>query len=98
MIDLLATGISNTVNFIRPNRLVFVSELTGHEAFAKAMVDSIAKRVLDVIAQRVQIEIWDQPAANPSESAGWLALANFYYQGWDQYRPQSSAPVVSETT
>jgi len=96
MIELLATGLSNTVNFIRPNRLVLVSELTGQPAFGTAVVDAIANRVLDVIAQRVQIEIWNQPAANPSESAGWLALANFYYQGWDQYRPESSAPVASE--
>jgi predicted NBD/HSP70 family sugar kinase len=98
MIDLLATGISNAVNFIRPNRVVLVSELVEQSAFATRMLEAIHSRILDVIAQRTQIEMWDQPAANPSESAGWLALANFYYQGWDQYRPQMPEEPEADAT
>ena len=50
-----------------------------------------------IIAPAMDGEMWDQPAANPSESAGWLALANFYYQGWDQYRPQTAHEPDADT-
>ena len=37
MIDLLATGFANAVNFTRANRLVLVSELTASERFTQAL-------------------------------------------------------------
>jgi hypothetical protein len=33
--------------------------------------------------ERERIDVWDQPAARSAETAGWLALASLYYEGWD---------------
>jgi predicted NBD/HSP70 family sugar kinase len=83
MIDHLATGFANAMNFTRANRLVLVSELTRHQAFTKRLTAAIRERVLGEILERMRIDVWDQPAARSAETAGWLALASLYYEGWD---------------
>lgn len=77
-----AMGVANAVNFIRPNRLVLVSELTGYERFSDALEDSVRGQTLKEIMDRVQIERWQQPAAQSAETAGWLGLASLYCEGW----------------
>ena len=42
----------------------------------------IRSRLLGELVNRVRFDLWDQPVANPAETAGWLALANLYYDGW----------------
>ena len=86
VIDYLATGFANAVNFTRVNRLVLVSDLTRHTAFTKRLTQSIRDRVLGEILERVRIDVWEQPAARSAETAGWLALASLYYEGWN-YMP-----------
>jgi predicted NBD/HSP70 family sugar kinase len=83
MTEHLATGLANAVNFTRVNRLVLVSELTRHAAFTKRLINAIRDRVLGEISERVRIDVWDQPAARSAETAGWLALASLYYEGWN---------------
>ncbi len=83
MIDHLATGFANAMNFTRANRLVLVSELTRHQAFTKRLTAAIRERVLGEIMERMRIDVWDQPAARSAETAGWLALASLYYEGWN---------------
>jgi len=83
MIEHLSTGFANAVNFTRVNRLVLVSELTGRERFANAMTESIKGKMLSELAGRVRIDLWSQPAARSAETAGWLALASLYYEGWN---------------
>lgn len=83
VIDYLATGLSNAMNFSRVNRLVLVSELTRHAAFTKRLTSAIQERMLGEIRDRASIDVWDQPAARSAETAGWLALASLYYEGWN---------------
>jgi predicted NBD/HSP70 family sugar kinase len=78
----LANGIVNVVNFIRPHRLVLVSELTRYPGVCDLLTRSIRSRLLGELVDRVRFDLWDQPVANPAETAGWLALANLYYDGW----------------
>ena len=91
MVELFATGVANAITFTRPNRVVMISELTRHNQFANHMVEAIRNQVMGMIAQRVRFDLWDQPATNPAETAGYLALASFYYQGWDQPAPKGNA-------
>lgn len=78
----LANGIANVVNFMRPHRLVLVSELTRYPAMCDLLTRSIRSRLLRELTNRVRFDLWDQPVGNPAETAGWLALANLYYEGW----------------
>jgi predicted NBD/HSP70 family sugar kinase len=86
LIELLATGFANALNFTRANRLVLVSELTRHTTFTRSLITAIRQRVLGEILERTRIDVWDQPAARSAETAGWLALASLYYEGWN-YMP-----------
>lgn len=83
VIDYLATGLANAMNFTRVNRLVLVSELTRHSAFTKRLTSAIQERVLGEIRDRSHIDLWDQRVAQTAETAGWLALASLYYEGWN---------------
>lgn len=89
VIDYLATGLSNAMNFTRANRLVLVSELTRHSAFTKRLTTAVQERMLGELRDRARIDVWDQPAARSAETAGWLALASLYYEGWN-YVPMDS--------
>jgi predicted NBD/HSP70 family sugar kinase len=82
MIEYMATGLANAMNFTRANRLVLVSELTRHQTFTKRLTGAVRDRVLGEIMERMKIDVWDQPAARSAETAGWLALASLYYEGW----------------
>ncbi len=79
----LANGIVNVVNFMRPHRLVIVSELTRYPSVCDLLTRSVRSRLLGELVNRVRFDLWDQPVGNPAETAGWLALANLYYDGWE---------------
>lgn len=83
MIQYLACGLSNAVNFVRPNRLVLVSEMTRYAAFSDRLLREIRRGVLFELVDRVRIDLWDQPGAVSAETAGWLALAGLYQEGWN---------------
>jgi predicted NBD/HSP70 family sugar kinase len=83
LVEYLAMGFSNALNFTRVNRLVLVSDLTAHEQFAAALTVEIRNRTLTELAGCARVEMWNQPAARSAETAGWLALASLYYEGWD---------------
>ena len=93
VIDYLSAGLANSVNFIRPNRLVLSSELTRYPAFSDALQRSIRSRMLHELVKRVRIDQWDQVDSHSAETAGWLALASLYREGWDR-RPQEE-PVAT---
>jgi len=80
--DYLANGIANVVNFIRPHRLVLVSELTRYPGVCDLLSRSIRSRLLSELVDRVRFDLWDQPVARQAETAGWLALAGLYCEGW----------------
>jgi predicted NBD/HSP70 family sugar kinase len=83
MMQYLACGLSNAINFVRPNRLVLVSELTRYAAFNDRLLREIRSGVLFELVDRVRIDVWDQPGAVSAETAGWLALAGLYQEGWN---------------
>lgn len=87
MIDYLSVALSNSVNFVRPHRLVLVSPLMRHTAFAAALTTATRDRILPEMAARVRIDRWDQAAAAPAESAAWLAIAELLHNGWNAATP-----------
>ena len=84
VLDCLATGLSNAVNFIRPNRMILAGELARHDRFTAALTDQVRARVFVELAQRVRIDVWNQPVTHSAETAGWLALATLYREGWNR--------------
>jgi glucokinase len=94
VLDYLSAGLANAVNFIRPNRLVLASELTRYPAFNSSLLRSIRSRLLGRLLERVRIDLWDQVDGHSAETAGWLALASLYREGWD--RPVEQ-PAVAAT-
>lgn len=87
LIDYLAAGLANAANFVRPNRLVVVSELVRHPAFNDALMRLVRSRILAALVPRIRIDQWDQPTTQSAETAGWLALASFYREGWNRLQP-----------
>ncbi len=83
MLQYLACALSNAVNFVRPNRLVLVSELTRYATFNDQLLRAIRAGILFELVDRVRIDVWDQPGAVSAETAGWLALAGLYQEGWN---------------
>jgi predicted NBD/HSP70 family sugar kinase len=92
--EYLSAGLANVVNFIRPNRLVIVSELTRYAAFNDAVTRSIRSRLLTALVHRVRIDLWEQADSHSAETAGWLALASLYREGWNR-RAQDMTPIAA---
>ncbi|MEX0654696.1 MAG: ROK family protein [Phycisphaeraceae bacterium] len=84
LIDLLAMGIANAVSFSRVHRLVLVSELTRHPRFTEALIASIRRQVVSDVEPHIKIEVWQQVAGQAAETAGWLAMANLFMEGWGE--------------
>jgi len=84
MIKYLTCSLANSVNFVRPHRLVLVSDFAGREAFAQALVHLTRAMVLPQLVDRVQCDLWDEPRAGSGETAAWLAMAELLYGGWNQ--------------
>jgi len=74
----LATGISNAINFIRPDKVVVTSPLVRHGAFTDAMRDLLPPRILPGLRERVEMNLWYQPVLQSAENAAWLALADIF--------------------
>ena len=92
----LALGLSNACNLVRPDRLVLVSPFTRSRPFAERLQRDLRDRLLPPIAERMELQLWDQPADRPAENAGWLALASIYLDGWnlDIQQPLADAPLT----
>ncbi|WP_432797340.1 ROK family protein [Poriferisphaera sp. WC338] len=82
VIQYLGMSLANMVNFVRPNRLVLVSEVTRYPAFTDELLRRVRGAVLMNLVDRVQIDLWDQPAARNAETAGWLGLTGLYCEDW----------------
>ncbi len=83
LLDYLSNGIANVANFIRPHRLVLVSELTRYPEASDFLTTSIRRRLLAELVDRVRVDLWEQPVAHHAETAAWLALAGLYSEGWE---------------
>jgi predicted NBD/HSP70 family sugar kinase len=80
----LSCGLANSVNFVRPHRLVLVSAFTRYPAFADALLRQTRAMVLPQLVDRVRFELWDEPGAGSAEVAAWLAMAELLHGGWNQ--------------
>lgn len=75
---LLALGLANASNFVRPHRLVLASELTQHTRFYHALLSAMRETLMGPVAERMRIDTWDEPLPEAAEAAGWLALDMVY--------------------
>lgn len=90
MIELLGTGFANAANTICAERIVLVSELMRAPRFAKDLIDSIKSQLLFDQGENVTVDVWNEAADRPSETAGWLALAGLYITGFGSSWSRSS--------
>jgi predicted NBD/HSP70 family sugar kinase len=81
--QLTASALANVCNFVRPHRLVLVSPYTRHAVFANALLGRTRELLLPALAERVRIDLWEQPASSRAETAGYLPLAAMCLSGWE---------------
>jgi len=79
----IALALSNAVNFVRPHRLVLVSEFVRNGAFGETVMRLTRGMVLPGLAERVSYDLWDQPARGSAETAAWLGMAELFFGGWN---------------
>jgi len=89
VIDLLAYGLANAVNFLRPHRLVIINPFAS-PLFMDQLDRAIRPRLLPALAERVRIEGAPEPAGE-SVAAAWLGLAWVFHPSWSQ--PNGEADV-----
>lgn len=82
LIHLTSTGLANVTNFLRPHRLVLISPYTRYPVFANELLRQTRELLLRVLADRVRIDLWEQPASGPAETAAYLPLAAMCLDGW----------------
>lgn len=84
MIKYLTCGLSNSVNFVRPHRMVLVGDFAQSRTFGETVLRLTHAMVLPQLADRVQLDLWDEPGAGSAETAAWLAMAELLWGGWNQ--------------
>jgi predicted NBD/HSP70 family sugar kinase len=82
ILDYLACGLGNALNFVRPERLVLVSSWLNHGTIQQALIDQTLKQAFPPIAERVRIECVTGPGTTSAENAGWLAIAELLEGNW----------------
>ena len=95
MLDYLCGALSNAVNFVRPNRLVLVSTLVRHTAFAETLAAGTRAKFLPAMADAVHLDVWNNPAAETAENAAWLATAELFWTGWDAAQSSAEKDLAS---
>ena len=78
VMNYLTIGVANSINFIRPNRVVFTGHLAANLPFSNELVGRVRGLLLAPLAERVRIEVWEKPPMLAAEAAAWLALAAVY--------------------
>jgi predicted NBD/HSP70 family sugar kinase len=89
--QLLACGLANVVNFVRPHRLVLVSPFMRFPAYGNTLIRLTRGMVLPQLVDRVHVDLWDQAGGGSAETAAWLAMAELLHGGWNQVH--DPAPV-----
>src|SRR5690606_18693792 len=75
LVEFLALGLSNAVNFVRPARLILTSRLAGAPRLYGRLVPRVRDLLLRSIAERIAIDTWDRPHGGFADAAACLALA-----------------------
>lgn len=79
----LAMALSNAINFVRPHRLVVVSEFVRNVTFRETLSQLTRAMVLPGLVERTRFDFWDQAARGSAETAAWLGMAELLYGGWN---------------
>lgn len=100
LLEHLATGLSNAVNFTRVSRLVIASELTTCQAFTEALTQLVRDLTLHQLETRLRIDLWDRTESQPSRIAASLILAHMYTSRWSSLTTvggelQGTEPVMA---
>lgn len=82
MVQLISGSLANVCNFLRPHRLVVVSPYTQYPVFANDLLQRTRALLLPALAERVRIDLWENPASSPAETAAYLPLAAMCLDGW----------------
>lgn len=91
----LAMGLANTINFIRPNRVVLAGRLSAALPFCNSLVGRVRNLLLAPLAERVRIDLWEKAPITAADAAGWLALAALYRGGWAASAPKPARRAVA---
>ncbi len=75
VLHVLATGLANAINLLRPHRVVLISEFTRFEPFRTALLRGTRAQTLPGLDEAVMLEMWDEPVGTAAETASYLALA-----------------------
>jgi predicted NBD/HSP70 family sugar kinase len=97
IVSLVGMGLANAVNFTRVAQLVLLGPLLKNEAFAQALIASTRSQTLAVLSTHVQMGVGDDSLVRTAQNAGWLALANLYYEGWDQVPQDASSTTTTRS-
>ncbi len=92
IIELLAAGLANAINFTRAGRVVLAGELCQHAAFFDSLAAEIRRRMLQALCERVELSTWHPQQVRSAQTAAWLALAGIYLDGWVAQTPERAAP------
>ncbi len=98
MLNLLVMAFSNTVNFVRPSRLVLASRFMAGEAFADRLTGGIRAALLPHFSERVTIDAWNIKVSGSAESAAWFGLATLLFDSWEAYSPPSATAQQTPVT
>jgi predicted NBD/HSP70 family sugar kinase len=83
MVNLLAAGLGNAVNLLRPQRLVLVGELTRATKFRDVLSTQIRDLLIGPLQDLVKIDFHPRPVGESAVDAAWLAAAELLWTGWD---------------
>lgn len=82
MIDLLATGFANAVNFTRAAHVVVASQLPGSGGLIDRLIDETRAQLLPQLHERVSFAPWPEADARSAHTAAHLALTSLYFEDW----------------
>jgi len=83
MLDHLAVGLSNAVNFTRVHALVLMSPFARIDPFRAALEQRVRDRLLPVLRERVTLRWADELQPRAATTSAWLPLACLYLDGWE---------------
>lgn len=78
VLELLATGIANAVNFVRPQQLIVASPLVRHPIVSDILCNHLPTLFLPGLRERVSVRLWEQSNVQSTENAAWLALTEIF--------------------
>jgi predicted NBD/HSP70 family sugar kinase len=78
IVSYLAQALANTVNFVRPHRVIFAGTFAADARFATDLAKHVHAQLLAGLSDRVRISAWNPQSAGSGETAAWLALTEFF--------------------